>query len=92
MKLELDERIRQELLELYAKLNSKGELLVGAKLTNYYETFRHKFGPDELRKLDGQALLEAMHGPAEISPHKCRGGSGSAPSQLLSPSRSSLSR
>lgn len=67
MIVELDERIRQELLELYEKMYNAGELRVGADLEKCYTTFRQKWGPDKLLELDGEALLNAMHGPGKES-------------------------
>jgi 5-methylcytosine-specific restriction enzyme B len=57
----LDERLRQELKDLYTKLINEGKLLSKAQLEGYYETFRKRFGPDQLKTLDGEALLEFMH-------------------------------
>ncbi|GHO49641.1 AAA family ATPase [Ktedonospora formicarum] len=63
----LDERIRQELLALYPELLAAGELRVGADLQRCYDTFRHKFGPEQLRALEGEELLHALHGPNKDS-------------------------
>lgn len=67
MIVELDERIRQELLDLYEKLHGEGKLRVGAELTQRYEAFRATFGPDQLRTLDGEMLLDVLHGPHKNS-------------------------
>ncbi len=61
MVLELDERIDQELQELYKTLEIEGKLLSGEQLAGYYSTFRSRFGPDRLKNLDGEALLNTMH-------------------------------
>lgn len=61
MELELDERIVLELRELYKSLSDEGQLLSGEDLAGYYSTFRSRFGPDKLKNLDGEALLEIMH-------------------------------
>jgi hypothetical protein len=45
----LDERLQQELKDLYTKLNNEGKLLSKAQLEGYYETFRKRFGPDHMR-------------------------------------------
>src|SRR5205085_2837484 len=63
MALELDERIVQELKDLYKSLESEGKLLSNEELAGYYSTFRNRFGPDKLKNLDGEALLEIMYGP-----------------------------
>jgi len=59
--MELDERIFQELKELYKKQENEGKLLSRQQLSTYYATFRNKFGPEKLANLDGEALLETMH-------------------------------
>ena len=61
MELELDERITRELRVLYKSLVNDGKLLSNEQLAGYYSTFRSKFGPDKLKNLDGEALLETMH-------------------------------
>src|SRR6266487_6316704 len=61
MELELDERIIPELRERYKSLVSEGNLLSREQLAGYYSTFRSTFGPDRLKNLDGEALLETMH-------------------------------
>ena len=57
----LGERLAQELKELYTKLNNEGKLLSRTQLEGYYETFRKRFGPDQLKSVDGEALLILMH-------------------------------
>src|SRR5438270_10498722 len=57
----LEERIAQELKELYKTMEGEGKLLSKEKLAEYYSTFRNKFGPDRLKNLDGEMLLETMH-------------------------------
>ena len=61
MALELDERITEKLKKLYKSLEEKGELYSREQLTVYYTTFRDHFGPDRLKNLDGEALLDIMH-------------------------------
>src|SRR6266481_6058880 len=61
MALELDERITQELKERYRSLEGEGKFLSDKQLTEYYNTFRSRFGPDRLKNLDGEALLNLMH-------------------------------
>ena len=62
MELDLDQRIVEALKGLYKKQESDGKLLSRTQLDQYYKTFRDKFGPDQLENLDGEALLETMHG------------------------------
>ncbi len=57
----LDERVAGELRERYAKLTAEGKLLSREQLESYYATFRRHFGPERLKSLDGQELLETMH-------------------------------
>ncbi len=57
----LDERIAEELRAKYQSLLQEGNLLSREQLANYYTTFRRRFGPDKLKSLDGQELLETMH-------------------------------
>ena len=42
------------------KLLGEKKLFPEEKLKEYYETFRHNFGPEKLRQLDGEVLLETM--------------------------------
>ena len=53
--------IEAELREIQRTLAGEGSLPSRARLQNYYDTFRRRFGPEVLRGLDGQELLERMH-------------------------------
>src|SRR6266404_5821441 len=57
----LDNRVSEELKELYKSLEDQGKLLSREQLAEYYGTFRSRFGPDKLKNLDGEALLNLMH-------------------------------
>jgi 5-methylcytosine-specific restriction enzyme B len=57
----LDERIAQDLREWYKTLESEGKILSSEQLSEYYGTFRNRFGPDKLKSLDGEALLTIIH-------------------------------
>ena len=57
----LDPRIDQSLRNLIEQLTKAGQLLLPEKLEQSYATFRARFGPDKLRTLDGQELLQLMH-------------------------------
>ncbi len=57
----LDERIAQDLRNWYKTLESEGRMLSNEQLAEYYNTFRNKFGPERLKNLDGEALLNTMH-------------------------------
>src|SRR5258706_1697161 len=61
MTLELDPRIVDELKVTYKSLQDEGKLLSNEQLAEYYSTFRSRFGPDKLKNLDGEALLNIMH-------------------------------
>jgi 5-methylcytosine-specific restriction enzyme B len=58
---ELDPRIVDELKATYTSMEEAGELLTRDQLTNYYATFRARFGPEKLKALNGVDLLETMH-------------------------------
>ncbi len=57
----LDPQLAQELHNLHQRLSNEGDLPSREQLAQYYATFRDRFGPDRLRNLDGEALLETMH-------------------------------
>src|SRR4030095_14650677 len=58
---DLDKRIEQELRAALDSLERSGELLSVERLQAAYAAFRERFGPDKLKSLDGQALLQSMH-------------------------------
>ena len=57
----LNETIAQRIKEAHKKLGAEGKLLSNIQLSKYYETFQKRFGPDKLRDLDGETLLETIH-------------------------------
>lgn len=57
----LSEQLAQELRETYRGLNNRGDLKSKSQLSQYYDTFKNRFGPERLSGLDGVSLLEAMH-------------------------------
>jgi 5-methylcytosine-specific restriction enzyme B len=57
----VDERVLREIRARYEQLLSHGQLPQREKLRAYYETFRQRFGPDALRRLDGEELLNVVH-------------------------------
>jgi 5-methylcytosine-specific restriction protein B len=59
--LSLDSRVAQQLRDLYQQEVSEGKIPSKQQLEQYYATFRNKFGPEQLARLDGEALLETMH-------------------------------
>jgi 5-methylcytosine-specific restriction enzyme B len=58
----LDSRIERELRDAKEKLERSGNLLLHERLDTYYAAFRDRFGPEKLQSLDGQALLQTVHG------------------------------
>jgi 5-methylcytosine-specific restriction protein B len=59
--VELDSRVREELIALAAKLKGEEKLLAEGHLKKYVEVFRDRFGPSQLGGLDGAELLEKVH-------------------------------
>jgi 5-methylcytosine-specific restriction protein B len=57
----LEPSIKQRLLDRYQQMSAEGKLLSRDQLDRFCQTFRDRFGPDRLARLDGEALLEAMH-------------------------------
>ena len=51
----------EKLHEAHARMQGNGELLPPRRLEECYSTFSERFGPDALRQLDGEQLLDAMH-------------------------------
>jgi hypothetical protein len=60
--VELHPHLMQQLLATREEMSQRGELHSVEKLTGYYATFRGRFGPEVLKGLDGEALLQLMHG------------------------------
>ncbi|WP_145272581.1 hypothetical protein [Tautonia plasticadhaerens] len=57
----LDERIKSRILDDHKRLTAEGRLPSRAQLEAAIRTFRSRFGPDVLARLDGEELLEVMH-------------------------------
>jgi len=57
----LDTRVQQSLRTCYESLLKRGELLTKERLSECYALFRERFGPDRLKGLDGEVLLNTMH-------------------------------
>lgn len=64
---EVPEHIADELIELYRAIEMEGEIPIGDALAASYLRFREKFGPDVLKNLEGEQLLEAIHGRGKDS-------------------------
>lgn len=59
---ELELRIADELRRVHADLLAKGKVKRPEEMLAYYARFRERFGPRVLEQLDGERLLETMHG------------------------------
>ena len=57
----LDARVQQSLLACYESLLKRGELSTKERLSECYALFRDRFGPERLKSLDGEVLLNTMH-------------------------------
>lgn len=57
----LDPRIEEGLRSALEVMDLRGDLLSTESLQASYAAFRKRFGPERLRSLDGEALLQAMH-------------------------------
>ena len=58
----LKEAVRNHLKHQYGLLLEKGQLPTREeKLREYYATFRGRFAPEKLLKLDGEDLLNTIH-------------------------------
>jgi 5-methylcytosine-specific restriction protein B len=57
----LDTKIWDEIAALAAKLKDEDRLLTERQIQKHLETFRERFGPDQLGRLDGAELLERIH-------------------------------
>lgn len=59
----LNKLIRQKIMEKYNQLVlvDEGGILSNDQLNHYYELFNEKFGPEKLRSLSGENLLNTMY-------------------------------
>jgi 5-methylcytosine-specific restriction enzyme B len=58
----LDPQIKKKILDAYDSAKSDGSVYSRAKLDTFFRNFRSRFGPDQLKQLEGKELLERMHG------------------------------
>lgn len=63
----LNEILLKSLNRTYEQLNNAGKLVPKARLAEYYETFKQNFGPEQLKRLDGEALLEKIHDHSSVN-------------------------
>lgn len=57
----LEKKIVEQIELVKERLKEQGKLPAQDRLTAYYDLFRSKFGPEALRLLDGEELLDLMH-------------------------------
>jgi 5-methylcytosine-specific restriction enzyme B len=57
----LKPEIHSELVTTAAKLKREDKLLTEQQLGRFAKTFREKYGPEQLSRLDGSSLLESLH-------------------------------
>lgn len=57
----LDPRIEANLRDIHDAIGRRGQLPSVDQLNESYASFRKRFGPERLRSLDGDALLQLMH-------------------------------
>jgi hypothetical protein len=62
---ELNSRVRDEINALAATLRADEKLLSELQLQQHQETFRARFGPEQLGRLDGPDLLDTIHKPEQ---------------------------
>jgi 5-methylcytosine-specific restriction protein B len=65
-----DPRLLQELKTALERHLATGKSMTPAQIRQQTELFRDRFGPAVLRQLDGEALLEVMHGRDDPE-HRC---------------------
>lgn len=58
----LSPSLAAELAQLHGRLSAEGLVLQDRQLDAAYACFRERFGPEVLRNLDGERLLDAIHG------------------------------
>lgn len=58
----LEDKVHEMIEAKRRQLDGNGDLPSAERLQGYYALFRSRFGPDVLAGLDGDALLETMHG------------------------------
>ncbi len=61
MKMTLRSNLAKDLLSSHQEMLNNGRFPSQDRLAGYYATFRDRFGPQQLSKLDGEELLNTMH-------------------------------
>jgi 5-methylcytosine-specific restriction enzyme B len=57
----LEKKIVEQIESVQERLKEQGRLPAQDRLKAYYDLFRSKFGPEVLRLLDGEDLLDLVH-------------------------------
>lgn len=57
----LEPKLIEDIRKYQTALTNEGKLLSQGQLQGYYRLFTERFGPEVLRNLDGEALLETLH-------------------------------
>lgn len=63
----LSDAKREQIQAKYEELLREGKLYTEAQLQQYYRTFAERFAPSQLAGLDGEELLEYLHGSTHDS-------------------------
>ena len=57
----LPKKLAEKIKQIHSQLDEQDELFSRAQMDKYSETFRERFNPDMLNKIDGGSLLEALY-------------------------------
>lgn len=60
--MNIEPKLLDDLKSAINRCQAAGEIITSQQHDYYIRNFRELFGPDALRKLDGESLLKAMHG------------------------------
>jgi len=65
----LHPKLKQALKDTQRRLFDEGKLLTVDQLKGYYAAFRTRFNIERLRSMDGETLLNTMHGRSQSNPN-----------------------
>lgn len=60
--MDIEPQLLDDLKSAIDRGQAAGEIITSQQHDEYIRNFRERFGPDALRRLDGEALLKTMHG------------------------------
>ncbi|MBR1335345.1 AAA family ATPase [Bradyrhizobium ottawaense] len=60
--MDIEPQLLDDLKSAIDRGQAAGEIITSQQHHEYIRNFRERFGPDALRRLDGEALLKTMHG------------------------------